>query len=102
MYYRFFIDDAHPNILYLSLVITFDLTLIPFKHMPCMFILTNLDLFEYGSTVRTIISAPPLQNAVSHTTADTTALSLSGNATAVVASVLRWGDARHFAAVARL
>jgi hypothetical protein len=30
------------------------------------------------------------------TTADTTALSLSGNGKAVVASVLRWCDSRHF------
>jgi hypothetical protein len=46
-------------------------------------------------TVRSIISVPPLQNAVSHTTAER-------NGTAVVASVLQWCDSRHFAAVARL
>jgi hypothetical protein len=45
--------------------------------------------------VRSIISAPPLRNAVSHTTAER-------NGTAVVASVLRWCDSRHFAVVARL
>jgi hypothetical protein len=47
------------------------------------------------NTVRSIISAPPLQNAKSHTTAER-------NGTVVVASVLRWCDSRHFAAVARL
>jgi hypothetical protein len=46
-------------------------------------------------TVRSIISAPPLQNAMSHTTAER-------NGTSVVASVLRWCDSWHFAAVARL
>jgi hypothetical protein len=50
---------------------------------------------EYARTVRSIISAPPLQNAVSHTTAER-------NGTAVVASILRWCDSRHFAAVVHL
>jgi hypothetical protein len=50
-------------------------------------------LFIY--TVRSIINAPPLQNAMIHTTAEQ-------NGTAVVESVLRWCDSRHFAAAARL
>jgi hypothetical protein len=50
---------------------------------------------SFTSTVRSVISAPLLQNAVSHTTAER-------NGTAVVASVLRWCDSWHFAAVARL
>jgi hypothetical protein len=54
------------------------------------------------STVRTIISAPLLQNAVSHTTAERMQLLLCRSPIARVQSCLRWCDSRHFAAVARL
>jgi hypothetical protein len=66
------------------------------KFVPCLVILDVKELRrQITCTVRSIISAPPLQNAMSHTTAER-------NGTAVVASVLRWCDSRHFAAVARL
>jgi hypothetical protein len=61
----------------------------------CMYVYTHAHTHtEFQYTVRSIISAPPLQNAVSHTTSERMQL--------LCCSVLRWRDSRHFAAVAHL